>query len=392
MTQFLSSAIHDPTLTVQKEKIEYLKASSANTPFIREIEFRARIDEFRRNQQRYGIRISPVGWKEMRNGKRVHEATLDYNDTNKELLLNTALKFRYMTLIDFMRCRSLLELNRTLMVVSEDRVGVMQKSVDNFNFDATKLIEAEDEIIKTQLDIIDLENSVNDFADEMMIAMGSDPPIAIDLTSLVDIDFIRQAVHSFTHPRELENIHIQRARLSADLALGRYELEQSENRRYLSFVEFDYDLSRQDTFSEAFYINFGFNLPIVNPNRLDMHRMKLRSIKERNDYEILRRKTNEKISLLLKDLKRALGQYDILLGKKAAGNAESSLQVFQRIAGTNPLILLKMKESLLKTQIAIAKMNHRIFRKYINLLDVSGKLSAKPFKNYLSTTMEPLDL
>ena len=34
----------------------------------------------------------------------------------------------------------------------------------------------------------------------------------------------------------------------------------------------------------------------------------------------------------------------------------------------------------------------RILRKYVNLLDVSGKLSEKPLRNHLSTNQETLDL
>ena len=106
----------------------------------------------------------------------------------------------------------------------------------------------------------------------------------------------------------------------------------------------------------------------------------------------MRREIAGDISFFLRDLERSIKQYDILLGRKAASNAESSLEVFKRIEGTNPLKLLKMKKSMLKTEVAITKMKRRILRKYVNLLDVSGKLFEKPLRNHLSTDLEPLDL
>ena len=66
VTQFLSSAIQDPTLHFQNEKVGFLTGSSANTPLIREVEFRGRIDEFEDSRQRWGVRISPTGWGETR--------------------------------------------------------------------------------------------------------------------------------------------------------------------------------------------------------------------------------------------------------------------------------------------------------------------------------------
>ncbi len=392
VSEFLSSAVHDPTLHFQNEKVDFLKGSSANTPFIREVEFRARIDEFRDSRQRYGVRISPTGWGETRNGRKVYQASLEYNEAQRELLLNKALKRRYRVSIDFLRARDLLELSRKLMVIAEDRAEIKRKSINHLDFDPTSLIAAEDDIMALQLDIIDLENSVRDLEDEIKTAMDAGGPVSLEMDDLIDIDAIRQAVESFSQPSETENIHIRRAYLSAELAQHRYELERAENRRYLSFVQLDYEMDERRDFEKAFLLKLGLMLPIVNPNRLDIDRRKLASLKEKSDYENLQRKIAEETAFLRRDLDRSMKQYDILLERKAASNAEASLKIFKRIEGTNPLKLLKMKKSMLKTEIAISKMTHRILKKYIKLLDVSGRLSERPLKNFLSRNLEPLDL
>jgi outer membrane protein TolC len=392
VTEFLSSAIHDPTLHFQSEKVDFLEGSSANTPLIREVEFRARIDEFRESQQRYGVRLSPTGWGETRNGRKVYKASLEYNEAQLELLLNKALKRRYRLLIDFVKTQDLLDLNRKLMEIAEDRLDIKRKSIDDLDSDPTALVEAEDDVIQLQLDIIDLENSVRDLEDEIKTAMGTDGPVSLDPVDLIDIDATKQAIENFSHPPEAENIHIRRAHLSSELAENRYHLEKAENRRYLSFFEFGYDMDERRDFEEAMLLGFGVMLPIVNPNRLDIDRRKLASLKEKSDFENLRREIAGDIAFFLRDLERSITQYDILLRRKAASNAESSLEVFQRIEGTHPIKLLKMKKSMLSTEIAISKMTHRILKKYINLLDVSGKLFERPLKNHLSNNLEPLGL
>jgi outer membrane protein TolC len=392
VTEFLSSAAQDPTLHFQNEKVDYLNGSRPNTPLVREVEFRARIDEFQESQQRYGVRFSPTGWGETRNGRRVYKARLEYNEAQYELLLNKALKRRYRMLIDFVRTRDLLELNRELMAIAEDRLDIKRKSIDDLDSDPTALLAAEDDIIQLQLDTIDLENSVRDLEDEIQTAMGADGPVSLDSVDLIDIDAVKQSIEGFSHPPEGENIHIRRAQLSTDLAQNRYNLEKAENRRYLSFLQFDYEMDERRDFEEAMILRFGIMIPIVNQNRLDIDRRKIASLREKSDYENLRREIAGDITFFLRDLERSIKQYDILLGRKAASNAESSLEIFKRIEGTNPLKLLKMKKSILKTEVAITKMKRRILRKYINLLDVSGKLSEKPLRNRLSTNLEPLDL
>jgi outer membrane protein TolC len=392
VTEFLSSAALDPTLHFQNEKVDFLNGSSANTPLIREVEFRARIDQFKESQQRYGVRLSPTGWGETRNGRKVYKASLEYNEAQLELLLNKALRRRYRVFIDYVRTQDLLDLNRKLMEIGEDRLDIKRKSIDDLDSDPTALVEAEDDVIQLQLDIIDLENSVRDLEDEIKTAMGANGPVSLDPVDLIDIDAIKQAIENFSHPPEAENIHIRRAHLSTELAENRYNLEKAENRRYLSFFQFDYEMDERRDFEEAMILRFGIMLPIVNPNRLDIDRRKLTSLREKSDLENLRREVAGDITFFLRDLERSIAQYDILLGRKAASNAESSLEVFQRIEGTNPLKLLKMKKSMLKTEVAITKMKRRILRKYVNLLDVSGKLFEKPLRNHLSTSLEPLEL
>jgi hypothetical protein len=279
-----------------------------------------------------------------------------------------------------------------MMEIAEDRLDIKRKSIDDLDSDPTALVAAEDDIIQLQLDIIDLENSLRDLEDAITTAMDADGPVSLDLDSLIDIDAVKQAMEGFRHPPETENVHIRRAHLSTELAHNRYELEKAANRRYLSFLQFDVEMDERDDFEEAFLFKFGLIIPVVNPNRLDIDRRKLANLREKSDYENLRREIAGDIVFFLRDLERSIKQYDILVGRKAASNAEASLEVFQRMEGANPLKLLKMKKSMLKTEVALVKMTRRIHRKYVNLLDVSGKLFEKPLVNHLSKDLEPLDL
>jgi hypothetical protein len=47
-------------------------------------------------------------------------------------------------------------------------------------------------------------------------------------------------------------------------------------------------------------------------------------------------------------------------------------------------VQLSIKESIEKNHIAVAKVRFNILRNYIQVLDVTGQISKKPLKNYLS--------
>ena len=61
-----------------------------------------------------------------------------------------------------------------------------------------------------------------------------------------------------------------------------------------------------------------------------------------------------------------------------------------RIEGGDPLVLLEMRESILERDVDLATVTSEIYSSYIELLDVSGKLSEQPLKNYISAGLEPL--
>ncbi len=390
VTEFLSTATTDYILDYQNKKIAFLKGSSSNTPFFNEIELKTQIDKLEKDKQSYSLRLSPNGWGEARDGKKVYTTTLRYNEAQHDLLLNQVLRERYNTVIDFLFYKKMIELNKKLMILFDDRVRVLKRSVNHLDFNANDLIDAEDNIIRLQIDLIDLENKIINIEDAIRINLSSVGVIELNTTHMAGIAHMQKIIKDIGPKADVNNVHLVDSKLSAELAAARYQLERSENRKYLSFIEASYDLDDRDDFEKAFSVEFGISIPIVNPNRLDINRRKLNSIRETSRYENKKREMVEEITILSRDLKRLIRQYGVLIKKKKSSKAESSLKTYQQVEGSNPLILLKLRESTLKTEMTMQKIKHQIYEKYIKFLDLSGKLFEKPFLNYISKEMELL--
>jgi hypothetical protein len=383
MNEFLESAKTDYTLGFQKEKINFLKSSSSNTPFLNAIELRTRTNRYDINRQRYTVRLRPNGWGEGKIGKKVYDITLEYNESQHQLLYNDALKRRYLIMIDLLHNRALIDVERSLMVLYEDKINVLKKSVSNLDFDARDLIEAEDKVIGLQLDLINRENDIANIEDDIRRIIPVEGPITLDMKMMAGHGMITLMMDKLPEKPGEKNIHLKTARMSAELAREQYNLEKVENRRYVRYLEANYDMEEQNELERALSLEIGVTLPIVNPNRLDINRRKMDSLREKRRYEYRKRDIAEDMITTLRSLKRLLAQYDVLNGKKETSKAESSLETYMGVEGADPLILLKFKESMLKTDIALEKINNRIYTKYIDLLDISGKLVEQPAKNYL---------
>jgi hypothetical protein len=385
--RYLSTAFQDDTLNFQNEKISFLKNTSSRTPFLNEIEFRMKIDEFESNKQRYAVRLKPNGWGEAENGRKVHDKTVQYNKTHYDFLINRALKDRYDIIIDCLYNRQIISLNEELMVVYEDRVSVLKQSVDTVNFNPNDLLDAENDMIRLELDLITLKNDTVTIEEEILRNLPGADAVAFDTAGMIGIPAMKKIIAG-TDLGERQNIHLEHTRQDAALSEAQYELEKSENRKFLSFIEAAYDTDDQGEFEEAFSIQFGISIPFGNPNRLDINRRKLSSLKAQSAYAIQQKEVREDSALLSRDVNRLIAQYSVLKAKKTRSNTRASFNTYRRMEGVSPLILLKLKESLLKTDIVMQKINRRIYKKYIQFLDISGKLSEKPYKNYLSDNLE----
>ncbi len=387
---YLSSAFTDSSLVFQEEKVSFLKKSLSRTPIINEIELRAKVEDFDDIKKSYTVRVKPNGLDEIVMGNKANDTTLRYNIAKLELLKNNALKDRYHNVIDYMYTRQRIELNRKLIVLYTDRINVLNRSINSLNFDAKDLIEAEDDMIQIKIDMIELENKIVELEDEINGNIGWEQDIAFNSDRIASIRDIEERVSM--HPGNIpnRNIHLVSSELSFKLAENNYNLEKAGNKRFINFIEasYDHDLTEWDAKEKAFSVGLGIKLPIVNPNKLETHKKRLELFQEKSNYENRQKEIAEEQVRLLRDLKRLIKQYYLLIGKKEGGSSETSFKKFRKVEGVNPLILLKLKESSLKTDISLEKVKFQIYTKYINLLDASGRLSKKPFNNYLYRGLE----
>ena len=391
ISDFLKSIQNDVDIQYQKSKIQVLKNASMNTPFVNEVEFRTKSDEFDLQKQRYSVRVSPNGWEEAEYGKKTYYSRLKFVDAEYETITNRALKKRYNLIVDLLFKKSIFEMSKKLMVIYEDKLNVLRQSKENLDFAADKLIDAEDKYLKLQLQLINLENDINEYEEEIKYLAHLNESFTFSNKNLVDIEFISNFLKDFNPILNIDHIHLKKSQLSVELANSRYKLEIAENRDFISFFEASYTNNKNGLIKEMIGINFGIRLPYITRKNLDINRRKLTYLKEKNDYDSILRKVPKKVKTLSMDLQRLVDQHKILSAKTKESNAESYFKKFLEVDGVSPLILLKLKESMLNSEMLILKINHRVLERYIMLLDISGKLLEKPLKNYLVKNLESIE-
>ncbi len=405
---FLLTAEKDYSVAEQEKKVSFLQESSKNMPVIDDIELRIRNRAYRFDRQRYSLRVEPRGFGETRASRNVYQTLLHYNKHKKNVLLNEKLSERCFLVIELLYHQMMLVLYKRLSVLYEDRISVLKKQTGSLDFDLNDIIKSENKLTKLRLEIVNLEKNEHLIKEgyipllrrKIIIGDTSDKFDTFDTTGFVTVEYISEQVKNTGFNLDSNNVYLQHDKLELQFAENRYNLEVAEGRRYISFFEFAYDHGeRMEELAEkndndpydlkrAFIMNLGIRIPYINSDRHDINRRKLEYLSDKENYTELKRELEYRVNKDSDDIRTLVEQYAFLKARKENVNAESSLKRYLEMEGVDPLVLLSLKESIIDNDINMEEIKFNILRNYIRILDVTGQLSRKPIKNYLSLKQE----
>lgn len=396
---FLSSAATDDSLLIENKAISFLN-DAKDASFLDEVEFRVNVDEFENDKQKVALRFKTKSWDEFRSEERLNAAGIQAHQARHELLLNRAIKNRYLIIIDCLYCQETAAAYRDLAKMMEDRLKVLQKSAEISGVDPLKLshdlAETENNLLNVQMELAELKNRMKLISYEIRRALGGSPavpvaPVVFEHVKRVETNQILQFIQELDSLALAQNAALKGAEKDFELAAARYELEKSKNSPWFSFIETGYDLEQKGDFAQSFSVGFGIAVPFGASKRPEMKARELEKMKAKTACEIMKRQHQDNIIRSCEELRQTIHQYeDFTRMIQSAGNV-SLYDLWRQTEGTDPIILLNLKELMLKNKISETKLLFQIYKQYIELLDIAGKLSEKPLKNYLSEEKEHYD-
>jgi len=388
INSFLVTAENDYSLKNHQELLDYLETATSSTPYIDKIEFRSNSEDFEIAKQRYALRFYPKGWGETRYNNRLTESIYNAFTLEHEVYYNKALRKRYRLIIDYLESMNLIRVMQELQAVYEDRISVLKKQVGTLSFDVSEYITAETEYTELQLDLVKIENKLTGIVHKIHLTADCEAEISFNEMKLIRVEEIVCEIDSLEFNPDSDNIYLRDRINKIEIARIKYNIDKAQERDYLSYFELEYDRDNYQEPERAYSIDFGFRLPFINSDREDINRRKVNYIEEKLKYEDEKRATSERIKSTLRSLNRFINQYKLITDRKANDDARSPLETYMQMEGINPLNLLEIRESIINNDLQQDKIYYSILYDYVELMDLMGKLSEKPLRNYISKGME----
>ena len=394
--KLLQSAHNDRVVLSQDQEYAISGRSYSGIPGIDDIELRIRNSAFNPDNFRYSIRVNPRGLFETRAASRYNSSIITNKDMKRMLLLNTAVYNRYLLFVDLLEQETMHALYLELVTLYDDRISVMENSSFGEDFRLEKLVKAEHDRTKEKIYTYEIEKYISVLKQRARIFLNDSSFSGFDTTGLVSIETIMKRIETTDFELDTNNVYMDVYRSRLGLAEARFNLEKAESRRYIDLLSFTYDngdmvdeidrkyRSKDYDLNKAYALEVGVRIPNLTTSRHELNKRKADLLSEVEKYEQVRETLSEKVRKDLADLEQLIAQYRYLKARETEVDAEASLKKFLQIDGIDPMILLEIKENIIKNKINRTKIKYGILRNYLYVIDNAGMLSDSPMRNYLA--------
>ena len=387
MEAFLATSRSDLALKPVEAKMNFLKNNDFKGPWINRLEFRTGSDNLDFSLEDYRLRITPGNPAELRANNRYYSKQTALLNIEYQEALADAIKDRYMLLIDhyfeFSKKETLekqLEINRKL-------IDLMTNSTGEFTLDLGDLIDAQADDLNMTLEIEDSKI----YLDELEYTIKEWYPFAGQINwkdiDLIDVDGILKRFSEMREQETGEYIELVKLEQKNALASERYSIEKSEALRNIGYLQADYVTDRGDIATEHFGYQIGVRIPIVNPDKPALNRRKLDLMDDEAQLKGKQDTYRKQMELASLRMEHYAVQYHEIETKLEAIGKQNLLSLQKPDENIKISDLLKMNEFYLDLLNKKRSTGKNIFQNYLEFLELSGKISEIPLKNYLSKTL-----
>ena len=387
MEAFLASARDDLSLDPVQAKIDFLGENNFNGPWISRVEFRTRSNDANISQEDFRFRLTPGNPGELKANKRYYTRQVDLLNLEYREALNKALLRRYSIAVEHIfesqkkqNFIKHLEVNRQL-------IDLMGRDAGMYNMDIGDLIDAESEELQMKLSIEETNIQLKEI--EYVIREYYDYSGQLDWAQneLIAVHDILNLFEEFKGKTSGEHINLVRMEQKSALAAERFSIEKSESLRNIGYFQAEYDTERGDEAFDHFGYQIGIRIPIVNPDKPQLNRRKLALM---DDQALLSEKKDDyrkQLELSVLRMDHYAKQFSEIDAKLLAVSKQNYLAM--RSPGKTIKIsdLTKMNEFYIDLISKKTMVEKKIYQTYLDYLNLSGKLSETPMRNYLSKSL-----
>lgn len=380
----LATAKTQTAIALQERKIDVLNAQSYKLPFLEKIDFQTETDRFDWQRQEFRARTSFNGWEEMRSLKQQKEANVQKEQAERTVLFKDVLYDRYALLVEYRFEQAALKMYHQMFNVFADKRDVLQKMAKlSTDFNIEDLIKAEDAAFDFQQKTLQSEGAIRNINQFLKRTFNTSDSLQLDTTDWIPLSKIRLLVSELPTTAE-KNPILTYQQAAIGVVQSDYNLEKSQTKKIIDYAQIRNRARNKDALVREWSVGVGIAIPYRGSSKIELNNIAFKRLEAENKLKNLQTNFDLEIFNLQQDLDLIFKEYDFVEKQVNESQTLYALDHYANIQGSPPIVLLRMKELVLKRQAQLISLEHLAFQKYIKWLDLTGKLSEMPLQNYLS--------
>ena len=421
----------DDDLRYQSSKKRTNIATSRNTKLWDKMELRYKLDGFSFASHDFELRMTPKAFGEGSADRAHYEAQMVYANAQLAEDRGILLYDRYERAIHYLMRQRINRLNKELYQVNSDRIEVLHMKAGSASFNPQDLMSALEKEATIRAALISDSNSLQNSEKKLRRWIPDFDGIELDSSWLPSMEEIESQLSGGIEVNDnypqlamaKGKMESEKARAKQDVASRRdyithigigYSMKiESLMEKYKDLdagdVAYEYNEYMDDYLekypdataddsrtirklvadkdsrktSDKFYATLGIKLPFFDSNKDNDLRNQVADLDAESDYMAKARDVNVTVNRLVEQVNGCLAQWKVqkdFADKVKAGNI---FEQFAKDAGSDPLLLLRARESALESELNAAKLETTIYDLYLELLQYAGKLSKEGVQNHL---------
>ena len=436
--RLVQSAQTDPRFEAAQKRSE-ATSSPRNTKLWDKMELRYQLDGFSFAKHDFELRMSPKTFGEGSADRERYEANKAYERARFGVERSLLLYDRYERGVRYVMRKKINEINKQLLQVNSDRIEVLHLKSGSASFNPEDLMAALEKGATLKADLLSDSTALRDAELKMKIWVPDFDGVDLDSSFLPTMEELAQNLSNGVEVNEnFPLVAMARGKRDAEVAQAKQDV--SKGRDYISHIGVGYSLqieSRLEKYKELyaddvfgtgaysdyvdefkketgcaqalgckssanilvpdkdnrktadkFFVNLAFRLPFFDSGKDGDLKLQVAKLDAESDYLADVRDINQKVARLTEEVLAMIGQWKVQKEYVQQVNASGFMEQFAINAGSDPLLLLRAKESSLESDMKAVKLEYDIFVRYLELLNYAGILAREGSANHLREALK----
>ena len=437
--RLVESAKDDPRYQAAEKRAE-ATATDRNLKLWDKIELRYQLDGFSFAKHDFELRVTPQAFGERAADKEHFEAVKNYQQATFAVERSLLLYDRYERGVRYVLRKKINEINKQLLQVNSDRIEVLHLKSGSASFNAEDLMTSLEKNASLKSNILSDSTALRDAELKLRIWVPDFEGVDLDSNFIPTMDELAEFLKNGVNVDENFPL-VALAKGKRDSDVSKAKQDASKDRNYISHLGIGYSLQIESLMekykdlgysdvskakynkyadewtkgacvggyigedcvrsdpgyvlrklvpetddrktSDKFFVNLAIRLPFFDSNKDATLREQVAVLDAESKYLDDVREVNQKVARLTEEVLALIGQWKVLKDYAEQVNASGFMEQFARNAGSDPLLLLRARESALESDLKAAKLEYDIFARYLSLLDYAGGLARQDVANHL---------